>query len=140
MTSEANGSASPAPAFKFDGVNYVADVNGSFQDDDNLTSLGADNINSVAITADFGINGVSSTVYDNAVSGGYTESDEAISATISQAVGLGEQVLYRPLIDFLGDDDGTYYLGQWRADFNPGPAGSVSADAFFASYQTMIVD
>ena len=55
--------------------------------------------------------------------------------------------MVRPLIDFLPKDyaddanplNGTYYNDEFRNNYNPGAAGSASADAFFASYQTMIV-
>ena len=133
------GELGTGQTLEFAGVNYVADYYGALQNFDNLSALRAENVDAVALTADFGINAVDDTIYDNDVSGGYTESDEAIASTITQANSLGLQTLYRPLVDFLAKNDGSYYQSDWRAYFNPGAAGSASANTFFASYQTMIV-
>ena len=86
------------------GVNYVGDVDGSFADASSLGDLAAVHANAVAITADFGIDAVSNTVYQNDVAGGYTESNADIAAAISQAVHDGLSVMVRPLIDFLPDN------------------------------------
>ena len=50
--------------------------------------------------------------------------------------------MVKPLIDLLpdADDSGTgYSAGEWRSLFNPGAAGSATANAFFASYKAMIL-
>jgi hypothetical protein len=55
--------------------------------------------------------------------------------------------MVRPLIDFLPADyegdsnplNGSYNNDEFRNNYNPGAAGSAGANAFFASYQTMIV-
>ncbi len=132
------------------GVNYVGDVNGSFEAADSLASLEGDNINSVAITADFDIDPTNNTVVDDDVAGGYTETDPHILATIEEAESDGLTVMVRPLIDFVPADydagpnpntAGTdYYATEFRNYYNPGAAGSAGANAFFASYDSMIVD
>lgn len=133
------------------GVNYVADVNGSLTSANSLPQLAPINVNSIAVTADFGISASNNTVYFNNVAGGYTENDSAIGATISQAASLGLGVMVRPLIDFLPANydtnpggynpaNGSYSADAWRSYFNPGAAGSAGANSFFASYQAMIID
>ncbi len=55
---------------------------------------------------------------------------------------MGLSVTVRPLIDFVNPSDLTgtpYTLGEWRSYFNPGAAGSASANAFFASYEQMLL-
>ena len=50
--------------------------------------------------------------------------------------------MVKPDVDFLPDANyaGTpYSADEWRSLFNPGVAGSATANAFFASYQTMIL-
>jgi autotransporter passenger strand-loop-strand repeat protein len=135
--------SSPPP---LDGVNYVADVYGSYADANSLASLKPEAVNSVALTADFGIDAENSTVYQNDIPGGYTESDANIGTTIKDAVSDGLSVMVRPLIDFLPSNyetapgqtnslNGAYSADQWRSDYNPS-----NVTAFFSSYQTMIVD
>ena len=137
-------------AVPLNGVNYVADVNGSFATADSLSQLAPLHVGAVAVVADFGIDALNDTVYSNDILGGYTESDDEIGATISEAAGLGLGVMVRPLIDFLPANfitdpgganslNGGYYASEWRTYFNPGAAGSAGANAFFASYQNMIV-
>jgi hypothetical protein len=129
-----------------DGVDYVADVYGSFADASSLSSLPAVDVDAVAVVADFGIDAEDSTVYDNDVEGGYTESDADIAATISNAATFDLSVMVRPLIDFLpsnyidgngqpNPDNGPYAAGEFRSYYNP-----TDVAAFFASYQSMIVD
>ena len=129
----------------FKGFNYVADLYGSFAQANSLAGVVATGANSVALTADFGIDAVTSTVYADTVAGGYTESTANVEAAIGDALGLGLSVMYRPLIDFLpanydtnpggtNPKNGTYSAGQWRSDYNP-----TDAATFFASYKTMIL-
>jgi hypothetical protein len=104
VPSDATIAAQPAVAVTpptCDGVNYVADVYGSFADASSLADLPAVNVDAVAVVTDFGIDAVNSNVYDNDVDGGFTESDANIAATISNATTLGLSVMVRPLIDFL---------------------------------------
>jgi hypothetical protein len=132
-------------ATHFNGVNYVADVYGSYADASSLSSLPAAGVNAVALTADFGIDAADSTVYQNDVPGGYTESDTNVAATINAATSLGLSVMVRPLIDFLPSNFETapgqpnplnagYSPGEFRSYYNPADVAK-----FFASYQTMIV-
>ena len=103
--------------------------------------------NSVAVTTNFGIDAVDNTVYQNDVAGGFTESNADIAAAVSNAGSLGLSAMVRPLIDFLPADyafdpnplNGSYYNDEFRNNYNPGAAGSASANAFFASYQALIV-
>ncbi len=139
VTSE---TVSPPP---FNGVDYVADVYGSYAAASSLESLAAVNVNAVAMTADFGIDAQNSTVYQDDVAGGYTESDANVASAITSATGLGLSVVVRPLIDFLpGNYDtapgqtnpknGSYSASEWRTYYNPSNVAT-----FFSSYQTMIV-
>ncbi len=140
--------APPLPPFdtRYNGVNYVADVYGSYAAADSLPQLVADHGNAIAAVADFGIDAENSTVYDNDIPGGYTESDAHIAAAIQTAVSLGLNVMVRPLLDFLPSNyetapgqtnplNGGYPAGDFRSYYNP-----ANPAAFFASYQTMIVD
>jgi uncharacterized membrane protein YdcZ (DUF606 family) len=121
------------------GFDYVAYYNGAYENADSLDALAATGANSVEASLDYGIDPQTSTVYADS---SYTDSLSALGATIKQAVGLGLSVMVRPLIDFVDPSDLTgtpYSVGEWRTYFNPGAAGSASANAFFASYQTMIM-
>ena len=150
-TSNADAPIPPAPettsssAPPFHGGYYVADIYGSFAAASSLASLTPAGVNAVALTADFGIDAANSTVYQNDVAGGYTESDTNVAATMDSAVGLGLSVMIRPLIDFLPSNfdtapgqtnplNGSYSAGEFRSYYNP-----TNAADFFASYQTMIV-
>jgi hypothetical protein len=131
----------------YKGVNYVADIYQSYADANSLSSLSPDGINAVALTPDFGIDANNNTVYDNDVTGGFTESDSDIATTISDAEAAGQSVMVRPLIDFLPSDyygdsntlNDSYYNDEFRNNYNPGAALSAGANSFFASYQAMIV-
>jgi hypothetical protein len=59
--------ASPPP---FNGVNYVADIYGSYAAASSLGSLAPAGVNAVALTADFGIDAENSTVYQPGERGG----------------------------------------------------------------------
>jgi hypothetical protein len=140
--SEVSAITQPPP---FNGVDYVADVYGSYAAASSLNSLAPAGVNAVALTADFGIDAENSTVYQNDVAGGYTESDTNVAATITAAVGQGLSVMVRPLIDFLPSNydtnpgqpnplNGSYSADEFRSYYNP-----ANVATFFASYQTMIV-
>jgi hypothetical protein len=142
--------APPTPFdLTFKGVNYSADIYQSFTTVPNsLPTVVATGGNAVALTTNFGIDAVDNTVYQNDVAGGFTESNADIATAVQNAGSLGLSVMVRPLIDFLpknyADDPNplngsTYYNDEFRNNYNPGAAGSAGADAFFASYQTMIV-
>ena len=142
VMTETSDAVSPPP---FNGVNYVADVYGSYAAASSLSSLAAVNVNAVAMTADFGIDARNSTVYQDDVAGGYTESDAHVATAIASATGLGLSVMVRPLIDFLPSNydtapgqanakNGSYNAGEWRTYYNPSDVAT-----FFSSYQTMIV-
>jgi len=130
----------------YKGFNYVADVNGSYADADSLPTMIADTAsNAVALTQDWGINAVTSKVYNDS---GQTETNANITATATEAENAGLSVMFRPLIDFTADattamlkspnppaGDGHQYAdGDWRAYYLP-----ANITAFFNSYQTMIV-
>jgi hypothetical protein len=121
------------------GFDYVAYYNGAYEDDDSLVSLDQTGANSIEASLDYGIDPQTDTVYADS---SYTDSLSALGATIKQAVGLGLSVMVRPLVDFVNPSDLTgtpYSVDEWRTYFNPGAAGSAGANAFFASYQTMIL-
>src|SRR5207244_206251 len=131
---------------KYAGFNYVADINGSYTSADSLTDMiNQTASNSVALTADWGINASTSQVYFDA---GQTETIAAQIATAKEAINAGLTVMFRPLIDFTYDatpamlkspnppgGDGTQYTnGDWRAYYKPS-----DINAFFTSYDSMIV-
>ena len=121
------------------GFDYVSYYNGAYEDADSLDAVDATGANSIEASLEYGIDPQTDTIYADS---SFTDSLSALSATIRQAVGLGLSVMVRPLIDFVnpGDLTGTpYSVGEWRTYFNPGAAGSVGANAFFVSYQTMIL-
>jgi hypothetical protein len=121
------------------GFDYVAYYNGAYENADSLVALDATGANSIEASLDYGIDPQTSTVYADP---NYTDNLSALGATIRQAVGLGLSVMVRPLIDFVNPTDLTgtpYGVDDWRTYYNPGPAGSASANAFFASYKTMIL-
>jgi hypothetical protein len=121
------------------GFAYVSYFNGAYKDANSLRALAKTGANAIEASLEYGIDPQTDQVYDDA---SYTDSLTALGATIRQAVDLGLSVMVRPRIDFLnkGDMRGTpYSVGEWRADFNPGAAGSAGANAFFKSYQTMIL-
>jgi hypothetical protein len=123
-----------------EGFNYVSWYNGAYANFDSLPSLEQTNANSIATTIQYGIDPQNDTVYAGPTA---TESMSALGATIREAVAQGLSVMVRPLIDFVNPSylAGTpYSVGEWRSYFNPGAPGSAGADAFFASYQTMILN
>ena len=129
----------------FKGVNYVADLYGSFAQAHSLSDVVSIGGNAAAVTADFGIDAVTSTIYADSVAGGYTESTANVETAIGDATSLGLSAMYRPLVDFLPSNyetdpggtnakNGSYSADQWRSDYNP-----TNVAAFFASYKTMIL-
>ncbi|WP_158818588.1 hypothetical protein [Methylocapsa sp. S129] len=123
----------------YKGFDYVAYYNGAYENANSLAALAATGANAIEASIEYGIDPQNSTIYTDA---NYTDSLTALGATIKQAAGLGLTVMVRPLVDFVDQTDlnGTpYSLGEWRAYYNPGAPGSVSANAFFASYQAMIL-
>lgn len=121
------------------GFDYVAFFNGAYEDANSLDALAQTGANAIEASLEYGIDPQTDEVYD---SSSFTDSLSALGATITQAVGLGLSVMVRPLVDFVNQRDmkGTpYSVGEWRSDFNPGAAGSAGANAFFKSYETMIL-
>ncbi len=121
------------------GFDYVAYYNGAYENADSLDALAQTSANSIEASVEYGIDPQTSTVYADA---NYTDSLAALGATIRQAAGLGLSVMVRPLVDFVNPADLTgtpYSVDDWRTYFNPGAAGSATANAFFASYKTMIL-
>ncbi|MGA8170939.1 MAG: DUF4214 domain-containing protein [Methylocystis sp.] len=121
------------------GFDYVDYLNGGYEDADSLAALVATGANSIEASIEYGINPQTDTVYADPV---FTDSLTAYGATIAHAVSMGLSVTIRPLIDFVNPTylTGTpYSFGEWRSYFNPGAAGSASANAFFASYEQMLL-
>jgi len=121
------------------GFDYVDLLNGGYEDANSLAALAATGANSIEASIEYGVNPRTDTVYADQV---FTDSLTAYGATIAQAVSMGLSVTVRPLIDFVNPTDlvGTpYSFGEWRSYFNPGPAGSAGANAFFASYEQMLL-
>ncbi|MGO8798071.1 MAG: glycoside hydrolase family 113 [Roseiarcus sp.] len=121
------------------GFDYVSYYNGAYENANSLDALAATGANSIEASLDYGINPKTDKVYADSST---TDSLAALGATIRQATALGLSVMVRPLIDFVNPADlqGTpYSVDEWRTYFNPGAAGSAGANAFFASYQTMIL-
>ena len=121
------------------GFNYVDYFNSGYALADSLPSLKQTHANSIATTIQYGINPQNDTVYADPIA---TDTSAAYGATIREAVSQGLSVMVRPLIDFVNPSylTGTpYHFYEWRSYFNPGPAGSAGANAFFASYDQMIL-
>jgi hypothetical protein len=123
----------PSPSLTYKGFNYVSYYNGAYENADSLPALVSAGANAAALTLEYGIDVQNSTVYADA---NYTDSLTALAATITEANSRGLSVMVRPLIDFLDPAKiGSYSVGEWRSFYNPS-----NAAAFFASYQTMIVN
>jgi len=119
-------------SLQYKGFDYVAFYNGAYENSDSLPSLVQTGANSIETTLDFGINAQTSQVVADPT---YTDSLNALGATIAQAEGLGLSVMVRPLIDFLNPTESApYSVGDWRQDYQP-----TDVAAFFASYKQMIV-
>jgi fibronectin-binding autotransporter adhesin len=121
------------------GFSYIDYYNGGYENADSLASLVTTGANSIETAFEYGIDPHNDTVYADSH---YTDSLTAIGSTIKEAVADGLSVMVRPLLDFLNPAylTGTpYSVGDWRTYFNPGAAGSTGANAFFASYKTMLL-
>ena len=121
------------------GFDYVDYLNGGYENADSLAALVATGANSIETSIEYGIDPQTDTVYADQL---FTDNLAAYGATIAQAVSMGLSVTVRPLIDFVNPTylAGTpYSFGEWRSYFNPGPAGSAGANAFFASYEQMLL-
>ena len=121
------------------GFDYISYYNGAYENANSLDALAATGANSIEASLDYGINPKTDKVYADSST---TDSLAALGATIKEATALGLSVMVRPLIDFVSQADlkGTpYSVDEWRTYFNPGAAGSAGANAFFTSYQTMIL-
>jgi hypothetical protein len=132
----------------YGGFNYVADVDGSYDTSSLSTMISQTASNSVALTADYGIDAANNTVYADDSSGastGNTESTTDIKAEADAAEAAGLSVVIRPLIDFLGTastatltgNGNTYADGDWRAYYNPGSVAQ--GIAFLQSYYTTVL-
>jgi VCBS repeat-containing protein len=121
------------------GFDYPAFINGSYADNDSLSALDQTGANSIEVSLDYGIDANTDTVVQDS---NYTDTLTDLGATIKQAVGMGLSVMVRPLIDFVDPSEltnGPYAVGDWRAWYNPGAANSAGANAFFASYQSLLL-
>ena len=130
------------------GFNYVADVNGSYDTSSLSTMVSQTAANSVALTADYGIDAASNTVYADygtADTTGYTESIAGLTAQATAAEQAGLSVTIRPLIDFLPNapagtltsNGNTYTDPDWRAYYNPGTVAQ--GISFLQSYEQTVL-
>jgi hypothetical protein len=124
--------ASDALHLQYQGFNYPAFYNGGYENGDTLADLQATGSNSVALEDEYSIDVKTSTIVTDA---NYTDSLQSLGATIKEAEADGQQVMVRPLIDFLNPSIDNGMTGDWRSYFNPSDPA-----AFFASYKTMLVD
>jgi hypothetical protein len=132
-SAEAQTHGPPSLSLTYAGFNYVSYYNGAYENADSLPALVGTGANAAALTLDYGIDVENSTVYADAT---YTDSLTALASTITEAKGRGLSVMVRPLIDFLDPSKiGSYSVDDWRSLYNP-----TNVSAFFASYQTMIVN
>jgi hypothetical protein len=119
-------------ALLYQGFDYVSYYNGAFEDADSLGDLAQTGANAVALNLQYGIDSVNSISYADP---DYTDSLDALSSTIQEALGYGLSVMVRPLIDFVDPArHPDYDQGEWRAYFNPS-----DPDAFFASYNQILL-
>ena len=122
----------------FKGFSYSAYYNGAYENADSLAALASTGANALSATIEYNIDPATDQIQNDA-----TWTDLAGEGPmIAEAVGMGLSVMVRPTIDFLeaGQLGGTpFNVGSWRSYFNPGAANSAGANAFFASYKTMIL-
>jgi hypothetical protein len=131
------------------GFNYVADVDGSYSASSLPSMVSQTDANSVALTADYGIDAATNTVYADYSTGtttGSTESIADIETAAQAAEAQGLSVIIRPLLDYLpdatastltGSNGNVYADGDWRAYYNP---GSISAGiSFLQSYEQTVL-
>jgi hypothetical protein len=125
--------------WKLRGFDYTSYYRGGYTNADSMAGLVATGANAIETTLDWGIDPTTNTVYADS---SYTDPLSAEANVIKEAVAKGLQVMVKPHIDFLNASKlvGTpYSVGDWRTYYNPGAAGSAGANAFFASYKTMIL-
>ena len=119
-------------ALQYKGFNYTSYYNGAFEDANSLAALSQTEANAVALNLQYGIDSVNSIVYADP---SYTDSLDALSSTIQEALGYGLSVMVRPLLDFVDQERNPEYdQGEWRAYFNPS-----DTDTFFASYKQIVL-
>ncbi len=119
-------------ALQYKGFNYTSYYNGAYEDANSLAALSQTGANAVALNLQYGIDSVNSIAYADP---SYTDSLDALSSTIQEALGYGLSVMVRPLIDFVDPERNPEYdQGEWRAYFNPS-----DTDTFFASYKQIVL-
>ena len=118
----------------YEGFNYPAFYNGGYENGDTLTPLQATGSNSVALEDEYGIDVSTGQIVTDA---NYTDSIASLQATITEAKADGQQVMVRPLIDFLDPAIDGGMGGDFRGYFYPTTPTQVSN--FFATYQAIIV-
>ena len=118
----------------FAGFNYPAFYNGGYENADSLRALQATGANSVALEDEYGIDTSTGQIVTDP---NYTDSIASLKSTIAEAKADGQQVMVRPLIDFLdpGIDGGM--TGDFRGYFYPTTPTQVNN--FFSSYQAILV-
>jgi hypothetical protein len=131
VAAAAQTTPSDALKLEYQGFNYPAFYNGGYENGDTLTALAATGSNSVALEDEYSIDVTTSTIVSDP---NYTDSLASLGKTIKEAVADGQQVMVRPLIDFLNPQIDGGLTGDYRSYFNP-----TNKAAFFASYQTMLV-
>ncbi len=115
------------------GFNYPAFYDGGYENADSLASLAATGSNSVALEDEYGIDTSTGMIVTDA---NYTDSIASLEATAAEAKADGQQVMVRPLIDFLDPSIDGGMTGDFRGYFNPTGAAK---DTFFSSYKTILV-
>ncbi len=116
------------------GFNYPAFYNGEYENSDSLPALQATGSNSVALEDEYGINTTTGQIVTDA---NYTDSLASLSTTITEAKADGQQVMVRPLIDFLDPSIDGGMTGDFRGYFYPTTPTQVNN--FFSSYQAILV-
>ena len=77
-------------ALQYKGFNYTSYYNGAFEDADSFAALSQTEANAVALNLQYGIDSVNSIVYADP---SYTDSLDALSSTIQEALGYGLSVM-----------------------------------------------
>ena len=116
------------------GFNYPAFYNGGYENDDTLPALQATGSNSVALEDEYSINTATGQIVSDP---NYTDSIASLEATITEAKADGQQVMVRPLIDFLNPAIDGGMTGDFRGYFYPTTPTQVTD--FFDSYKAILV-